>query len=430
MEIKAAIQLLELNVPISKATLKKAYRDALMVWHPDRFTGNTELKAKAEGRTCHINEAYALLSRIPESDYPYREIAGVQQAKQPPPANPERASNGQSPPPRPQQQYKPKTQTTNTHQPEFNEPTFFRKSARKPSERRDLFKSLRLTTDAARIYFNITFVVAVGTAVFLFVVSNKKFSPNAQSFSNLSKYDDERKRFYQQYSDRMIHSILQQESKALEKSLADELKSNENIRRLDNFIESFKRIEKPSIPTPDLKRSPIVIESATVSPESKEKIPITQAIPVIDDKFQHSPTDNRLFSGSVIVNKLQGSGGKGNLTLDNGLVEDAFVKMLRNDRLVASFYVRGGERFNFSQVPDGVYQLLYCTGFGWDAARHDFTRGRHAVRYDEPLAFLTTKRTEGSSIITSSGVITLTLHRVANGNTTTSDISLEEFDRY
>jgi len=107
MEIKAALQLLELATPFSKAELKKAYRDALMVWHPDRFAGRTELKAKAEGRTYQINDAYALLSRIPESDYPYRTSAGSQQAKQPPPANPQQANAGPPPqaePPRQQPQ--------------------------------------------------------------------------------------------------------------------------------------------------------------------------------------------------------------------------------------------------------------------------------------------------------------------------------------
>ena len=33
------------------AELKKAYRHALMVWHPGRFTGDEELRAKAHART-------------------------------------------------------------------------------------------------------------------------------------------------------------------------------------------------------------------------------------------------------------------------------------------------------------------------------------------------------------------------------------------
>lgn len=151
---------------------------------------------------------------------------------------------------------------------------------------------------------------------------------------------------------------------------------------------------------------------------------------ISDPLLRHLPSDERLTSGSILTDHLTPLGGKGKLTLDNGLTEDAFVKMLNDDRLVASFYVRGGEKFAFTHVPDGVYKLIYCTGFGWDAARRDFERGRHAMRYDKALDFTTTRRTEGNSIITSTGVMTLTLHKVANGNARTSGIPLEEFDRY
>lgn len=76
MNITDSLQLLELAVPITRTSLKKAYRDALMVWHPDRFAGNTDLQKKAATKTCLINEAYSLLSKIPESGYPYRKSAG------------------------------------------------------------------------------------------------------------------------------------------------------------------------------------------------------------------------------------------------------------------------------------------------------------------------------------------------------------------
>jgi len=146
--------------------------------------------------------------------------------------------------------------------------------------------------------------------------------------------------------------------------------------------------------------------------------------------LEHLPTDQRLNSGALLIDTLQNQGGKGKLTLDNGLTEDAFVKMIRDGKLVASFYVRGGEKFTFDHAPDGIYRLMYCTGFGWDADKRDFLRGRHAVRYDELLSFATTRRTEGSSVVILTDVLTLTLHKVSNGNTRTTDISLEEFDRY
>lgn len=63
MDTQAALQTLELSRPFTKTELKKAYRDALLVWHPDRFPDGSELKAKAEAKTYKITEAYSLLSK-------------------------------------------------------------------------------------------------------------------------------------------------------------------------------------------------------------------------------------------------------------------------------------------------------------------------------------------------------------------------------
>ena len=55
MTLADALQLLELSPPFAKAELKTAYRQALMVWHPDRFTGNKEMLDKAHARSYRIN---------------------------------------------------------------------------------------------------------------------------------------------------------------------------------------------------------------------------------------------------------------------------------------------------------------------------------------------------------------------------------------
>ena len=159
--------------------------------------------------------------------------------------------------------------------------------------------------------------------------------------------------------------------------------------------------------------------------------PSGESAPAVEaNTHLHLPSDVRLISGSVLADLLQQAGGKGKLILDNGLVEDAYVKLICDGKLAASFYVRGGERFTFDHIPDETYRVLYCTGFGWDSTRRDFARGRKARRYDDPLIYATTRRTEGTRIITSTAVITLTLHKVPSGNINASDITLEEFDRY
>jgi hypothetical protein len=148
------------------------------------------------------------------------------------------------------------------------------------------------------------------------------------------------------------------------------------------------------------------------------------------EQMTHLPTDQRLSSGALLVDRLAGRNRYGELEVVNGLSEDALVKLISNERLVVSFYVRGGETFKLTRIPDGNHSLLYCTGFGWSQQKRDFSRGRHASRHDKTLQFTTEERVEGRQIITSTSVISLTLHKVVSGNTTTSEVSLEEFDKY
>lgn len=60
-----ALHLLELTPPFTNAELKKAYRQAQMVWHPDRFPGNDDLRTKAVARSALINQAFSeILSAV------------------------------------------------------------------------------------------------------------------------------------------------------------------------------------------------------------------------------------------------------------------------------------------------------------------------------------------------------------------------------
>jgi hypothetical protein len=132
----------------------------------------------------------------------------------------------------------------------------------------------------------------------------------------------------------------------------------------------------------------------------------------------------------VLVDQLRQYTGKGKLTLDNGLAEDACVKIVLNGQLMASFYVRSHEKFTYPSIPDGSFSVMYCTGYGWDARVRDFARGRHARRYDDPLTYSTRQVRDAVGVTTYTDVVTLTLHTVPFGTAKASDISLEEFDRY
>lgn len=61
MTLEQARATLELRENFTSSELKRAYRDLLLVWHPDRFIDNSSLEAKATAKTQEINQAHALL---------------------------------------------------------------------------------------------------------------------------------------------------------------------------------------------------------------------------------------------------------------------------------------------------------------------------------------------------------------------------------
>lgn len=177
MNITDALLVLELSTPISKAGLKKAYRDALLVWHPDRFTENNDLRNKAEAKTYLINEAYALLSRIPESDHPYR-----LQAKQSP-QKPVREPNFPS---APSPQKKPQAPAPSSSP---REPA---PAANHPQQQTKA-KNKQTTAIANKIYTIAACVVVSGSALFLYWFFYQQLPRKSPNQSNTA--DDPSQKF-------------------------------------------------------------------------------------------------------------------------------------------------------------------------------------------------------------------------------------------
>jgi hypothetical protein len=60
-DIDRCYKILELEPGASSEELKRAYRDLVKVWHPDRFVDDPQLQQKALEKLKEINEAYARL---------------------------------------------------------------------------------------------------------------------------------------------------------------------------------------------------------------------------------------------------------------------------------------------------------------------------------------------------------------------------------
>lgn len=61
MDVVDALKILDLEPGASAAAVKRAYREMLMVWHPDRFEDGSELQEKATEKTRQVQLAYELL---------------------------------------------------------------------------------------------------------------------------------------------------------------------------------------------------------------------------------------------------------------------------------------------------------------------------------------------------------------------------------
>jgi hypothetical protein len=65
-EIRQHLQALGLKSCATQDQAKQAYRDLMMVWHPDRFPANSRLQQLAQEKTKEFNTAYQTLkSRLP-----------------------------------------------------------------------------------------------------------------------------------------------------------------------------------------------------------------------------------------------------------------------------------------------------------------------------------------------------------------------------
>ncbi|MDZ7700067.1 MAG: J domain-containing protein [Deltaproteobacteria bacterium] len=76
MDIRRSFQILELEPGVSEAEVRQAYKDIVSVWHPDRFSNNPRLRARAEEKVKEINQSYeTVLSFIAFNNGEFSETA-------------------------------------------------------------------------------------------------------------------------------------------------------------------------------------------------------------------------------------------------------------------------------------------------------------------------------------------------------------------
>lgn len=144
------------------------------------------------------------------------------------------------------------------------------------------------------------------------------------------------------------------------------------------------------------------------------------------DVLEHLPSDYRPENGACI-DKLTRKRALGELTIMNGRRSDAHVKIIISDRNCFEAYIRSDDSITIEGIPDGIYELLFAFGFGWDIETQSFTRGKSAFKFKDPFFFSTSR---SSSRSTRYSTFSVTLYSVPGGRAETPSIPFEEFSKY
>lgn len=119
-----------------------------------------------------------------------------------------------------------------------------------------------------------------------------------------------------------------------------------------------------------------------------------------------------------VLTRSRSSNSYGTLEVENGTLSDAVVAMTDVDnQLLASAYIRAGDTYVISEIPDGSHWLFFSSGSDWDGAR--FTSAAGYSKFDDPIPYSTTSD--------SSTGWSITLQPVVGGTAETTYITEESF---
>ena len=117
------------------------------------------------------------------------------------------------------------------------------------------------------------------------------------------------------------------------------------------------------------------------------------------------------------------TGGRSELTIENGGSADAVVTLSKGPKPVISVYVRKDKTYTVKSVPDGSYTVFFTGGSGWDGRTRAFGRDCAFSRFEDPLKFRTTR--DAGGIYWQN--FTITLQPVFGGTARTEDVDPDDF---
>ncbi len=169
------------------------------------------------------------------------------------------------------------------------------------------------------------------------------------------------------------------------------------------LVPTPKKTLTKRISTPVQTRTTVVVTRTAVPTASPARIAVR-------------PATGTLVSGSVPF------GGDGRFTIDNRQgSSDAVAVLTRSGSLapVAAFYIRKGDSYELTSVPDATYTLYFVLGSDWDQARKLFLTNPRYQKVLDPFPF--------TSDWDSYTVASVTLYGVSDGNAAPQGVGKDQF---
>jgi hypothetical protein len=169
------------------------------------------------------------------------------------------------------------------------------------------------------------------------------------------------------------------------------------------LVPTPKKTQTKRITTPVTTRTAVVVTRTAVPTANPAAVAVR-------------PVTGTLVSGTVPF------GGDGQFTIDNRQgSSDAVAVMTRSGSLapVAAFYIRKGDSYKLTSVPDATYTLYFVLGSDWDQAQKLFMTNPRYQKVVDPFPF--------TSDWDSYTVASVTLYGVSDGNTAPQGVGKEQF---
>ena len=137
-------------------------------------------------------------------------------------------------------------------------------------------------------------------------------------------------------------------------------------------------------------------------------------------RFEYCETHaSKRAQHNEVVRMELATGGTSYITVENGIKQDAYVKIIREpDDAVLSFFAAAGKTASVKKIPNGSYDIAFATGSKFSLGCDSFSQPGSAEKFTQRLEY--DNRTAG---------YTLTLHAVSGGNAHANSMRYDDFDK-